>query len=75
MSLFLALSSSSCMISFQFRQFDHDNDGKLSYIEFQEQPFNLYKTYVGFENSGLVAVEPKEKFAELDANKDRFVHI
>ncbi|XP_034711772.1 calumenin-A [Vitis riparia] len=58
----------------KIKQFDHDNDGKLSYIEFQEQPFNLYKTYVGFENSGLVAAEPKEKFAELDANKDRYLN-
>ena len=62
------------MISFSFRRFDHDKDGKLSLVEFGDEAYDLYKTYTEFENSLVSVIGAEEKFAELDMNDDGFVH-
>ncbi|KAL6123063.1 hypothetical protein ACLB2K_075586 [Fragaria x ananassa] len=50
---------------------DHDKDGKLSFVEFSDNAYNVFKNYVEFETSDVPIA--KEKFAELDVNKNKFL--
>lgn len=49
---------------------DHDKDGKLSFVEFSDNAYNVFKNYVEFETSDVPIAE--EKFAELDVNKNKY---
>ncbi|KAB1205107.1 hypothetical protein CJ030_MR7G016751 [Morella rubra] len=59
----------------KIQHMDLDGDGKLNFIEFYEQAYDVFKNYVGFETAGADLPTAEGKFAELDVNKDRFLAV
>ncbi|XP_077240221.1 calcium-binding EF hand family protein [Tasmannia lanceolata] len=61
----------------KIRDMDHDQDGKLSFSEFRDRAYDIYKNYVEFEKGDDDQLNhipsPEEKFAELDTNKDKYL--
>ncbi|WJX10026.1 hypothetical protein P8452_00796 [Trifolium repens] len=55
------------------RMDDHEIDGKLNFNEFEDQIYSTYESYVDFETNGGDVPNAKDKFAELDVNKDQFL--
>lgn len=53
---------------------DYDKDGKLSFVEFCDHTYDIYKNYVEYETAGRRVPKPEEKFSELDLDKDRYTH-
>ncbi|XVE64432.1 hypothetical protein DITRI_Ditri07aG0100300 [Diplodiscus trichospermus] len=56
----------------KMKNMDDDHDGKLNLEEFHEYAYNIYKSYVEFENPAALAPTAEDKFAELDINKDKY---
>lgn len=50
---------------------DHETDGKLNFNEFEDHLYSTYESYVDFETSGGDVPSAKDKFADLDVNKDQ----
>lgn len=50
---------------------DDENDGKLNFKEFEDHVYNTYESYMDFETNGGDVANPKDKFVELDVNKDQ----
>ncbi|KAL6132205.1 hypothetical protein ACLB2K_070576 [Fragaria x ananassa] len=59
------------LLTEKMKRMDHDKDGKLSFVEFSDNAYNVFKNYVEFETSDVPIA--KEKFAELDVNKNKFL--
>ena len=55
------------------RMDDHEIDGKLNFIEFEDHLFSTFESYLDFETNGGDIPNAKDKFDELDVNKDRFL--
>ncbi|KAL5726870.1 hypothetical protein ACHQM5_000118 [Ranunculus cassubicifolius] len=54
----------------KIRGMDYDKDGKLNFVEFQNQAYDNYKNNFEFETGGDDVLNVEEKFQELDVNKD-----
>ena len=52
---------------------DDENDGKLNFNEFEDHVYNTYESYMDFQTNGEYVPDAKDKFAELDVNKDQYV--
>ncbi|MED6148899.1 hypothetical protein PIB30_057389 [Stylosanthes scabra] len=52
---------------------DDETDGKLDFKEFEDHVYVTYENYMDFENNGIDIPSAKDKFFELDVNKDRFL--
>ncbi|GAU21126.1 hypothetical protein TSUD_10430 [Trifolium subterraneum] len=50
---------------------DLEIDGKLNFHEFEDHIYSIYESYVDFETNGGHVPNLKDKFAELDVNKDQ----
>lgn len=50
---------------------DDEIDGKLNFNEFEDHIYNTYESYMDFETNGGDVPKAKDKFAELDVNKDQ----
>ena len=55
------------------RMDNHENDGKLNFNEFEDHIYNTYESYMDFETNGGDVPDAKDKFDELDVNKDQFL--
>lgn len=74
--IFENLQLAYCLhITILCRHMDLDGDGKLNFIEFYEQAYDVFKNYVGFETAGADLPTAEGKFAELDVNKDRYAFL
>ncbi|KAK7320837.1 hypothetical protein VNO77_30682 [Canavalia gladiata] len=61
------------MLRDRVKRMDDENDGKLNFNEFEDRVYSTYKSYVDFETNGKDASAPRDKFTELDVNKDQFL--
>lgn len=57
----------------KIRVMDYDKDGKLSFIEFRDQAYDIYINHPEFDNHEDDVPNPEEKFSELDVNLDKFM--
>ncbi|KAK1307997.1 hypothetical protein QJS10_CPA09g01610 [Acorus calamus] len=61
----------------KIKEMDEDRDGKLSFDEFKNRVYDIYKNYAEFESAEEDETQHKlnaeQKFEELDADKDRFL--
>lgn len=55
-----------------YRRMDYDNNGKLNFVEFSNNAYDIFKNYIEFETGGANVPTAEEKFAELDVNKDKY---
>ncbi|CAJ1972253.1 unnamed protein product [Sphenostylis stenocarpa] len=60
------------MLKDKLKRMDIENDGKMNFNEFEDHVYNTYESYMDFESNGVVP-SSKDKFAELDVNKDQFL--
>ncbi|EEF36123.1 Reticulocalbin-2 precursor, putative [Ricinus communis] len=63
------------MLREKIRLMDDDGDGKLNFAEFSMHVYSIYKIYGEFEASRSNLATAKEKFEELDTNKDEFLEV
>ncbi|RDY11456.1 hypothetical protein CR513_03860, partial [Mucuna pruriens] len=61
------------MLKDRLKRMDDENDGKLNVNEFENHVYSTYESYMDFETNGGDIPSPKDKFAELDVNKDQFL--
>lgn len=59
----------------KIKRMDNDDDGKLSFVEFLDRTYNIYKSYIEFETGVADIPTAEDKFAELDLNKDKFLEV
>lgn len=53
---------------------DYEHDGKINFNQFEDNVYVTYESYVDFETNGEGDIPTaKDKFAELDVNKDQYV--
>jgi len=50
---------------------DDEKDGKMNFNEFEDHIYNTYESYMTFETNGGIIPSAKEKFFQLDVNKDQ----
>ncbi|THG06682.1 hypothetical protein TEA_023399 [Camellia sinensis var. sinensis] len=61
---------------YEFREpIDYDHDEKLSFLEFKNGIYDIYKNYVEFENGGANVPYPEDVFVELDVNEDKLLRV
>lgn len=58
-----------------YRRMDYDNNGKLNFVEFSKNAYDIFKNYIEFETGGANVPTAEEKFAELDVNKDKYYYV
>ncbi|XP_050386929.1 uncharacterized protein LOC126803210 [Argentina anserina] len=61
------------LLTEKMQRMDHDHDGKLNFVEFLDNAYDVFKNYVEFETGRSGVPIAEEKFAELDVNKDKFL--
>ncbi|KAK1283105.1 Calcium-dependent protein kinase 28 [Acorus calamus] len=61
----------------KIKEMDEDRDGKLSFNEFKNRVYDIYKNYAEFESAeedeSQHKLNAEQKFEELDVDKDRFL--
>lgn len=50
---------------------DEEYDGKLTLSEFEDHLYSTYENYMDFETNGGNVPNAKDKFTELDVDKDQ----
>ncbi|KAK9914532.1 hypothetical protein M0R45_038306 [Rubus argutus] len=61
------------LLTEKMKRVDYDNDGKLNFVEFSKNAYDVFKNYIEFETGGANVPTAEEKFAELDVNKDKLL--
>ncbi|KDP37385.1 hypothetical protein JCGZ_08570 [Jatropha curcas] len=59
----------------RIRWMDDDQDGKISFAEFQMYVYNIYKAYAGFETDVTNLPTAKQKFQKLDTDENLFLDV
>ncbi|KAI8030359.1 Calumenin [Camellia lanceoleosa] len=59
----------------KLKPIDYDHDEKLSFLEFKNGIYDIYKNYVEFENGGANVPYPEAVFVELDVNEDKLLRV
>ncbi|XP_057731695.1 uncharacterized protein LOC130946840 isoform X1 [Arachis stenosperma] len=57
----------------RLKRIDDGTDGKLDFKEFEDHVYVTYESYMDFESNGTNVPNAKDKFSELDVNKDQFL--
>ncbi|KAL9331081.1 hypothetical protein ACSQ67_000691 [Phaseolus vulgaris] len=61
------------MLRDRLKRMDDEKDGKMNFGEFENHVYNTYESYMTFETNGGIVPSPKDKFLQLDVNKDQFL--
>ncbi|KAK7293909.1 hypothetical protein RJT34_16788 [Clitoria ternatea] len=61
------------MLRDKLKRMNNEKDGKLNFNEFEDHIYRTYESYMEFEIKGRVVPTAKDKFVELDVNKDQFL--
>ncbi|XP_061370242.1 uncharacterized protein LOC133312956 [Gastrolobium bilobum] len=61
------------MLRDKIKRMDDEMDGKLNFDEFEDHVYSTYVSYMDFETNGGNVPDAKDKFAELDVNKDQLL--
>ncbi|KAK7377471.1 hypothetical protein VNO80_02896 [Phaseolus coccineus] len=61
------------MLRDRLKRMDDEKDGKMNFGEFENHVYNTYESYMTFETNGGIVPSPKDKFVQLDVNKDQFL--
>ncbi|CAL5364583.1 unnamed protein product [Camellia sinensis] len=63
------------LLTEKLKPIDYDHDEKLSFLEFKNGIYDIYKNYVEFENGGANVPYPEDVFVELDVNEDKLLRV